>query len=271
MRVSLVLLLAFCATSNAFLESVWGSGQEWNGLKAGFGINPLTSFWSLPRTVSDAVSEGWALDRSVVCGGSNKYAGNRYIKKGDPGAMLLFGKNGYIAGIQAGIPKEADATKYPNPNNALYKVFNEEANMMVVTAYFTDPSTICSAGRSKADFDKSGTGTMLAFQTGPSINDLMRIPIDEQKVTTTTKFVKGKCFYTMGMHYWYDLTGADMSCDKTFPVFLLYNKGKLNGFGWAFNPNYSNSDGRRNERTITHNGANNGNSPDMMCWPACPA
>jgi len=37
------------------------------------------------------------------------------------------------------------------------------------------------------------------------------------------------------MHYWYDIS-KDMSCDDTFPVFLLYNGGRLNGFGWAFNP-----------------------------------
>ncbi len=24
-----------------------------------------------------------------------------------------------------------------------------------------------------------------------------------------------------------------MSCDDSFPVFLLYNSGKLTGFGWA--------------------------------------
>lgn len=42
------------------------------------------------------------------------------------------------------------------------------------------------------------------------------------------------------MHYWYNIS-KDMSCDDTFPAFLLYNKKRLNGFGWAFNPNYKNS------------------------------
>ena len=43
------------------------------------------------------------------------------------------------------------------------------------------------------------------------------------------------------MHYWYDIS-ATMDCKQTFPVFLLYNKNRLNGFGWAFNPDYKNSD-----------------------------
>lgn len=31
------------------------------------------------------------------------FNGNRYIKDNDPGAMVLMDKNGYIAGIQAGV------------------------------------------------------------------------------------------------------------------------------------------------------------------------
>lgn len=44
----------------------------------------------------------------------------------------------------------------------------------------------------------------------------------------------------VGNHYWYDIRDT-MDCDDTFPVFLLYNKKRLNAFGWAFNPNYDSS------------------------------
>lgn len=40
-------------------------------------------------------------------------------------------------------------------------------------------------------------------------------------------------FLFTGLHYWYDLSKS-MSCDRLFPMFLLYNNGVLNGFGWAF-------------------------------------
>jgi hypothetical protein len=36
----------------------------------------------------------------------------------------------------------------------------------------------------------------------------------------------------LGIHYWYD-NRLDANCDTFFPVFLLYNKGKLTGFGWV--------------------------------------
>ena len=35
----------------------------------------------------------------------------------------------------------------------------------------------------------------------------------------------------LGVHYWYD-NRLDTSCDTFFPAFLMYNKGKLSGFGW---------------------------------------
>ncbi len=36
-----------------------------------------------------------------------------------------------------------------------------------------------------------------------------------------------------GQHYWYNVR-KDMSCDEFYPMFLMYNNGKLNAFGWAF-------------------------------------
>ena len=59
--------------------------------------------------------------------------------------------------------------------------------------------TICSQGRSQADFDNTGTGNALAFQVGTTPDKLMRIPMVEKDVEAKTKFVAGKCFYTMGM------------------------------------------------------------------------
>lgn len=37
----------------------------------------------------------------------------------------------------------------------------------------------------------------------------------------------------LGVHYWYNIRGRDTPCETIFPVFLLYNGGVLNAFGWA--------------------------------------
>jgi len=246
--VAAIAISVLCGYSEAFLESIFGGGEdaEWNDLRVGFGINPFssTTFDTLPRTVADALNAGWALDdKAGNCGTKGSYFnGNRYTKNGDQAAMLLFDKNGYIAGIQAGIPKKAPAStpNYPIPNNKKHHVFNEEPNMWVITAYFVEPATICTTGRSEDDFQKSGTGENLAIQNGTTPESYITIPHDEDQVTKTTKFIAGQCFYGMGMHYWYDVRDT-MDCDDIFPVFLLYNKKRLNAFGWAFNPNYDSS------------------------------
>ena len=46
--------------------------------------------------------------------------------------------------------------------------------------------------------------------------------------------------YFVGVHYWYN-NRVDMSCSEFFPVFLMYNNGTLNSFGWAFGINLQES------------------------------
>ncbi len=41
----------------------------------------------------------------------------------------------------------------------------------------------------------------------------------------------------LGMHYWYD-NRVDQECDQIFPVFLLYNRNELTGFGWGLAGKY---------------------------------
>ena len=66
--------------------------------------------------------------------------------------------------------------------------WNEEGDFLVITAYFTQPSGICSGKR---------TDDNLYIQTGPSPTDLMSIPYQECDLGSTM-WVKGKCFVSMG-------------------------------------------------------------------------
>ena len=47
-----------------------------------------------------------------------------------------------------------------------------------------------------------------------------------------TMWEKGACFWQMGYHYWRYMS-IDMDCNDTYPIFLLYNGGKLNAWGIA--------------------------------------
>ncbi|CAF4146660.1 unnamed protein product, partial [Adineta steineri] len=76
------------------------------------------------------------------------------------------------------------------------------------------------------------TGTGLWLQNGPDpIQDSFSSPMN-QTDANKTKWVQGACFPSMGVHYWYD-NRLDTDCSHFFPAFLMYNQGKLTGFGWA--------------------------------------
>ncbi|KAL5022525.1 hypothetical protein ScPMuIL_001680 [Solemya velum] len=226
MSLSLILCLTCLVSMNS---GILFRQEKWNDLKVTWGPNPLGSkdFVSMPRTEQEAVTVGFT--KFANCSDNPQLRGNRYMKKGDTAVILLYDVHGYIAGIQAGVPKDT-----PNfPPDTLKPPFLDDGNTWVMTAYFVDPSTICTTGRSAQAYETQGTGTNLYIQNGTNPEtDTMLIP-HEQSNIGTTDWTKGHCFITMGVHYWYDLT-LDMSCDRMFPVFLMYNEGTLTGFGWAF-------------------------------------
>jgi len=226
-----VLLLAFVASSQAFLFG----GPSWDGLAVTWGPNPFSSsyFNQLPRTESAAQSEGWI--KVSECSENSFFRGKQYMKNNDPAAIVLFDKNGFIAGIQVGVPVAKNwptsGMKYKNNFN-----FDSANKLMIQTAYFVPPRDICSGGRTSDEYSNEGTGSNLYLQQGPDpVANSVMVPRLESEIGTTT-WTKGNCFYTMGQHYWYELRD-DMSLDEFYPAFLLYNGGELNGFGWAMNVN----------------------------------
>ncbi|CAH1785194.1 unnamed protein product, partial [Owenia fusiformis] len=219
----LLVLAAVVGLSEAFL---WKKSPEWDELKVKFGV-PFSDFNSQPRTVKEAEQQGWTA--VGTCAASNGYMGRRYVKDGNSAVMLLFDKNGFIAGIQAGVPKGL-TNGFPYP--ATRHMFNTKGSENVITAYFTNPATICSQGRSSSQFDTEGTGTGMFVQNGPNpLTNFISVPMTETGIAKT-KWTKGKCFVGMGQHYWYN-TSENMNCENFFPMFLLYTDGKLKGFGWA--------------------------------------
>ncbi|XP_076461596.1 uncharacterized protein LOC143294064 [Babylonia areolata] len=204
------------------------SHVDWNGLSVTFGLNPLSPWVldDLPRTAVDAQDEGWT--QISHCDNNGTFRGNRYIKDNDYAVILLFDVNGYIAGIQCGINRTAD---YP-PAKQLGNIFQEDGDRYTLTAYFTDPAAICSEGRTSEEYSVEGTGTGLYIQNGSDpITQSVLMPYLQDSVQGTN-WTMGYCFPIMGNHYWYNVT-ENMSCEDFQPVFLLYNRGKLNAFGWA--------------------------------------
>ncbi|CAH1257654.1 CD209 [Branchiostoma lanceolatum] len=159
------------------------------------------------------------------------WRGFRYVKDNDPAVTLLFDKNGFIAGLQMGVRKSELPSDGSIPPGQITPPWIEDKDMWLLTAYFIQPSDICSDGRTEAEYQDEGTGTDLYIQTGPNpTSDIMAFPL-QQPDLEGTEWTEGKCFWGMCKHYWWNLR-VDMDCKELFPVFIMYNGGKLDAFGW---------------------------------------
>ncbi|XP_076104028.1 uncharacterized protein LOC143072809 [Mytilus galloprovincialis] len=224
----LVVVLAFCAIHcNGFL---FGQDGTWDNLRVTWGINPFGSmnFAAMPLTEADAKSKGF--QKISDCGDSSGLHGRRYVKDNDMALILIYDVQGYIAGISAAVSNSL-ANGWPSTFLKNHP-FVLSGNYYHISAYFVDPAIVCTSGRSAAEYKQQGVGTDLYIQNGTDpITNAIKIP-HEQSDISSTQWTEGKCFPSMGKHYWFNVR-KDMSCDEFWPVFLLYNGGKLNAFGWA--------------------------------------
>jgi len=194
----------------------------WDSLRATW-----LKFTSLPITESDAQYYGW--NQIIKCGDS-RFQGNVYQLNGDVGVQLLFDSAGNLAGLQSG---SMDAPTVPNQK--FYQVINNgTTKYWVITAYFEDPSNICSQ---KGSRKTNAIGDRVWVQYND--NDYLQLPLSESNATSAG-WVKGKCFVSMGEHYWYNISN-DLDCNYMNPIFLLYNGGVLDAFGFNFMGPYQNS------------------------------
>jgi charged multivesicular body protein 7 len=225
----------FGATILVSISLVYGSGPAWDGLRVTWSLNPFNG-WGFDPMPRDLAEKGGLQLRDNQCNTSNaKFVGQRYwFKKDaalDPAITLIYDTKGIIAGIQTSIPKSSN---YTLPTGISSRQYADDGDYWTLTAYFVDPSTICTSGRSKEQLKQEGTGNGLWLQSGPDpIKDSVRIPINESEVKQTN-WKLGKCFWTMGNHYWYNVT-KDMSCGNFVPNCLMYNKGKLTAFCFSVN------------------------------------
>jgi len=223
-----VLLLAVLFTASA----VYGAKPAWDGLRVTWSMNPFNpwAFKSLPRDLSGPI-DGFAL-RDNQCQISNaKFLGQRYWYKQDPALTLLYDNNGIIAGMQTSVPK----ANYTPSSYLKNRNFIDDGDYWTLTAYFVNPNTICTtSGRTTEQLNNDGTGDGLWLQWGTDpVENSVLIPTSEDEIKKTP-WKYGHCFWTMGNHYWYNVT-KDMDCGNYIPNCLMYNKGKLTAFCFSVN------------------------------------
>ncbi|XP_053406330.1 uncharacterized protein LOC128559156 [Mercenaria mercenaria] len=217
------VLIDFALCSLAFhfalADYITDTGNLRNALKLKFKL-----FQDAPRTEAEALAMNFT-KVSDDCENGN-FRGKQYMKDGDAAVIPLYDVNGYIAGMQTGVPMGLE-NNYPP--QSMQPPFIVDGNHYKLTTYFVNPSIICKGGRSKQQFRRTGTGQDLFIQTGPNPEvDILEVT----EYQNETQWVQGLCFPKMGFHYFKEVS-MDMSCETFFPVALLYYHGKLQGFVWS--------------------------------------
>ena len=106
--------------------------------------------------------------------------------------VLIYDKNGYIAGMHSLVPitASADSSKFDYTKSGYYqKTTIDSIEYWMTTAYFLDPSQICSQGRSEQEFKSEGTIQKLFIQTGPLVSDLYEAPLTEELAMKVQRFL----------------------------------------------------------------------------------
>lgn len=203
----------------AFLALLALSSAEWNRVALTWLV-----YEDVPTTEFEARNNGWNTFGSSSCE-TDDYQGTRYILDGDISAMILYNNFGQITGIQAGT-KNMPSSVMIEPNGPWHqeRMWNG-TKFWTITMYFRDPHSVCNGTKKGSEL----VGDQLTLANS---GNYISFPLSENQVKKEPLWFAGQCFATMGMHYWYNAT-ADMDCDYAFPVFLLYNQGYLDSWGWA--------------------------------------
>jgi hypothetical protein len=219
------------------------TAEKWEDLRVTFGVVPIEGQGKneIPRVVSDATNEGW-VTISKDCSNGGKFNGLRYLYQGDSGILydrvVLYDTQGTVAGLQMLLPQSAVLSAKSTIHLGKILLYQNDTlngvDYFVLTAYFQNPDTICTVGRSKAQLESDGTGDGLWLQSGVSPVKTIEVPLTRDEAIDDG-WSENACFPQMGFHNFYRLdTWDSTNCEEIRPVFLLFNHDdELHGFGFV--------------------------------------
>eukprot|EP00486_Rosalina_sp_Unknown_P007078 CAMPEP_0201571022 /NCGR_PEP_ID=MMETSP0190_2-20130828/13592_1 /ASSEMBLY_ACC=CAM_ASM_000263 /TAXON_ID=37353 /ORGANISM="Rosalina sp." /LENGTH=283 /DNA_ID=CAMNT_0047995249 /DNA_START=20 /DNA_END=871 /DNA_ORIENTATION=+ len=215
----------FALFSIAYSQTSGETG--WDLVETTWNINVFAGFYPIELTVDAAKKKNW--QQLLTCSDSGS-PGNVYTLGGDLSSMPIYNADGYISGMILGMLDPGASSETINKINPYTQyTMSNGTKFWGVEAYFRDPDTICKSGQTK----NGDVGDRLWFNNGDGSGNYYKAPLTQNaSVLNSTGWELGACFWQMGYHYWRYMS-IDMDCDQTYPIFLLYNGGKLNAWGIA--------------------------------------
>jgi len=227
------------AVAILYLAANVAAQQQWTNFKVHFDLNPFSGYYykTMPRQVGAGTPASEYTNISGQdCTNGGKYNGFRFLDS-DGGLALLYDVQGTIAGIQQILKKSEVVPGNTFNYDAVPEFQSDNVNgvdVYVATAYFVDPSTICTTGRTSDQLQTVGTGNVLQVQSGPTPASLRLMPRNRADAIAQG-WTQDKCFVGMGYHNFFQVENmSSNNCDQIVPYFGLYdNNGDQIGFGFA--------------------------------------
>ena len=173
------------------------------------------------------------------CPEGEKFYGQRFGHPKDPTIAVIYDSAGYIVGLQSILlVKDVDLALNPIDSHDTYvkDMFFEEPAWFT-TMYLVDPNTICSRDRSRAEWNREGTGnqlTLLSIDKG-GLMKFIELPLTKAEAIGDPGWFEHACFPGMGRHFFQFDHSPEQPCNTSQPLQLLYaegGQGELLGFVW---------------------------------------
>jgi charged multivesicular body protein 7 len=186
-------------------------------------LRDYTKYIGLPITVDDATNNQWQ-QSSSYCDPNLGIAYTQYgaSATSDYPITLYFTQSGSIAGI--------GATMYGTPPQQLISMgYWQEVSdgVYFISLTFRDSSEMCSNY-----YATEPLGDRLIVNAN---SIAIALPMTEEDAVNG-QWTAGSCFYSMGYHYFYDLTSAPVmswEAANLLPIVPMYSNGTINAIFFA--------------------------------------
>jgi len=187
-------------------------------------LRDYTVYDSIPITATEAKSEGWTIQGTCDPNRGYKASFSASGPTESNPIALFFTAAGQVAGIGVNVYGQV---KQSLVNQGYFEVVDAANQIYFIAVSFRNASMMCSGAQSNDTL-----GDTLIINAGKLSRP---IPLTE-KDTTMGNWTRGSCFYSMGYHWFYDLSSAPVmswQAANMLPIVPMYSNGVINAFFFA--------------------------------------
>ncbi|XP_063367258.1 uncharacterized protein LOC134655724 [Cydia amplana] len=219
----LLVLFAIIAVGSS---SIWKGGFR---IRFDIGVDfGSTFFIEVPRTLTDAISEGWVSQTQPD--GLPVTSVSMYCYS-DNIVCNFYDSNGDVAGLQVALPKDKFTPHYEDMDAVGFTDWTvDDVEYYTLQQYFTTEEILSSRATRANENKITENGGVWVVGTN---KEVVKISNSTSEIVSEGVFTVQACIPWMGHHYYYKMDPS-LSCDEPlFPWFAIVESGELVATGLA--------------------------------------